>query len=346
MKSSQPWIPIERIQELVTLEPVLAVLVLAAGAWGIYTVFLKEVSAARHKNLRNLFSNLLLHMGGGLGLFLVYFLINRFIVGQTPTLERINSYIGFGALVWGVIVFVKTARILMFEYLFIGHMKVAVPVLLVNLFTLVLSIMLFGWIATDIFSVRLTPLLATSAILSLVLGLALQDTLGNLFAGIALQFDKPYEIGDWIEVQTSGYKWVGQVQEISWRATVLAGFGDEVITISNRTIAQSEVANFAAKVKPFWRSVSFKIPYGSPIPQVKEMISGVALATPGVRQDYSPLVTINELHDSWMLFKMFYCIDNYAQQYIIADQIYSAALQKIEQSGLKVANSKIVVLNG
>ncbi|HAR41859.1 MAG TPA: mechanosensitive ion channel family protein [Bdellovibrionales bacterium] len=346
MKSSPSWIPAERIQELVTLEPVLAVLGLAAGAWVIYSVFLKELSAMRHKNLRGLFSNLLLHMGGGLGVFLVYYGVNHLILAQTPTLERINSYVGFAALLWGVIVFVKTSRILLFEYLFMSHMRVAVPVLLVNLFTLLISIMLCGWVATDIFNVRLTPLLATSAILSLVLGLALQDTLGNLFAGIALQFDKPYEIGDWIEVQTGGQKWVGQVQEISWRATVLLGFGDEIVTISNRAIAQSEVANFAARNKPFYRTLLFKLPHGVPIPRAKEIIQTSALATPGVHKEVVPFVNISELHESWILFKLIYTIDNYAQQYIIADQIFTAALAKLDQEGFKVANSRLVILNG
>ena len=142
-------------------------------------------------------------------------------------------------------------------------MRVAVPVLLVNLFTLLLSMVLGGWIVTDIFNVRLAPLLATSAIFSLVLGLALQDTLGNLFSGVAMQFDKPYEIGDWVEIQTGGtQKWVGQIEEISWRATVLIGFAEELITIPNRVISQSEISNFTRKGKPIIRSQVFRIAFG------------------------------------------------------------------------------------
>ena len=72
----------------------------------------------------------------------------------------------------------------------------------------------------------------------------MQDTLGNLFAGVALQFDKPYEIGDWIEIHNSGQKWVGQIYEITWRATLLIGFVEEFITVPNRVMGQSEISNF------------------------------------------------------------------------------------------------------
>lgn len=66
---------------------------------------------------------------------------------------------------------------------------------------------------------------------SLILGLALQDTLGNLFAGVALQLDKPYEIGDWIEISPRAQVWVGQVEEISWRATTMIGLFDELLVL-------------------------------------------------------------------------------------------------------------------
>ena len=220
MKVSQPWIPIAKIEELVQLEPALLIAGLTFGAWLVYKILLGNVSNDRHRNIQKLFQNLSFHTTIGATLFTSYYLFARFSDSSTSA-ERIISYIGLLTLLSGATVFVKVCRILMFEYLFLSHMRVAVPVLLVNLFTLLLSIILGGWLATEIFAVRLAPLLATSAIFSLVLGLALQDTLGNLFAGVALQFDKPYEIGDWVEINNGSQKWVGQIEEISWRATVL-----------------------------------------------------------------------------------------------------------------------------
>jgi small-conductance mechanosensitive channel len=65
--------------------------------------------------------------------------------------------------------------------------------------------------------VDVTALVATSAALSIILGLALQETLANVFAGLALILERPFEPGDWIQFGTR----VGQVKEVSWRAVKL-----------------------------------------------------------------------------------------------------------------------------
>ena len=153
-------------------------------------------------------------------------------------------------------------------------MKEGVPVLLVNLFTLVLTTSLFAWLASEIFNLRIMPLVATSAAISLVVGLAIQDTLGNLFAGVALQFDKPYEIGDWVEIESANgsHKWTGQIREISWRATVLTGFMNETVTIPNRVVSQSQIANFSNKGHPAIRRQIYRIPHGASDEKVRNAL--------------------------------------------------------------------------
>ena len=63
-------------------------------------------------------------------------------------------------------------------------------------------------------------LLTTSALLTAVVGLSLQDTLGNLFAGLSIQAQRPFEIGDWIQFDSEA-KHAGRVIEINWRATTV-----------------------------------------------------------------------------------------------------------------------------
>ena len=65
-----------------------------------------------------------------------------------------------------------------------------------------------------------TSLLATSALLTAVIGLSLQETLGNLFAGLAIQGERPFELNDWIQFDEQSRR-VGRVVEINWRATKL-----------------------------------------------------------------------------------------------------------------------------
>ena len=318
------------------------VLGLAAASWLIYKLLLKEISAQRHQNLHRLFANLAVHTGTWI-LMAVAFLSLQAIDQPSGAVERLEAYLGFALIISCGIVFVKTCRILLFEYLFLGHMRAGVPVLLVNLFSLLLSIILGVWVVTEIFDIKLAPLLATSAIFSLVLGLALQDTLGNLFAGIALQLDKPYEIGDWIEIQNNGRKLVGQVLEISWRATVLIGLSEESITLPNRLMSQAEVSNFSTKTRAVIRSQIFRVTYGADLALAKQSLLEAARSVPVTLSNPSPLALIFETTESWIAIKLIYFIENYGSQFVVADQIFQKGLEALDKAGIATAGPRIFV---
>ncbi len=90
-------------------------------------------------------------------------------------------------------------------------------------------------------NIDLGGLLATSAALSVVVGLALQETLGNLFAGLVLQVEPPFSVGDWVSV--AGH--AGQVVQVAWRGTKIVTLRREEITIPNGVIAKESVVNFS-----------------------------------------------------------------------------------------------------
>jgi small-conductance mechanosensitive channel len=336
---------LDRIESLVQLEPALVILGLTLCAWFVYKLLLGAVSNERHRNLKRLFRNLLFHLAIGATLYLTFTGLHR--AGDSmeiPALDRINSYIGLLALFSGATCFVKVWRILVFEYLFLGSMREGVPLLIVNLVSLVLSLGIGSWMATEILGLKLGPLLATSAIASLVLGLALQETLGNLFSGVAMQLDKPYEIGDWIEIQTGTQKWTGQVFEISWRSTVLVGLGDETITVPNRVIAQAQIANFATKNRPIIRSHVFRLPLEAKPADVKRVLLEATKGHPAIRRYPEPLVLFMETTESWAVFKLLYFIDDYGAQFGIGDQVLTAALAALEAAGLNLASTRLMVL--
>jgi small-conductance mechanosensitive channel len=343
---SQPLIPADKIDSLMQLEPILMTLGLIFSAMIIYKIFLRGVSEERHRNLRGLFKNLSMHVLFGTITFASYYAIYRFNGENNDTLIRIASYIGLITIISWTTVFVKTCRILLFEYLFISHMRVGVPLLLVNMFTLLLTLVLGGWLLTEIFDVKLAPLLATSAIFSIVLGLALQDTLGNLFSGIAMTFDKPYEIGDWIEITLNGQKWVGQVQEMSWRATVLLGISDESISVPNRLMGQTQISNFSTKIRPIWRSQLFRVAHGSSIPEVKRVLSEAASRVKSILKTPTPYPYVWESNESFITFKIVYCITDYGRQFLIGDEVIAAGNEALQKAGFELASSRILVMSG
>jgi small-conductance mechanosensitive channel len=324
----KPWIPLARIESIVQIEPVLFILSLGIGAWVAYLVLLQKISPERHRNLRRLFANLLGH--GALLVLLFAAYMGMFQIRERAWVPGILTYLGFATIVSAAVVFVKEARVLAFEYLFLANMRAGVPLLLVNLLSLLLSLIFFCWMLTSIFEVNLAPLLATSAVFSLVLGLALQDTLGNLFAGVALQFDKPYEIGDWIEVQGPLVKWVGRVHEISWRATVLISFTDEVITIPNRSMAQGEIANYSGKLRPVLRGHFFRVGFKEDLKEVERLFLQALSEIPGIRSYPEPLMLTLDTTESWVSVKLVYWIEDFGTQFVTTDKVLRSVLETLK----------------
>jgi small-conductance mechanosensitive channel/CRP-like cAMP-binding protein len=87
-------------------------------------------------------------------------------------------------------------------------------------------------------------LLTTSALLTAVLGLSLQDTLGNLFAGLAIQAQQPFGVGDWIQFDDDADH-IGKVHEINWRATRILTLTQVEITIPNALAAKAPLVNYS-----------------------------------------------------------------------------------------------------
>jgi small-conductance mechanosensitive channel len=329
------------LYRLLEFEPFFILCALIALAWIFYQVFLREVSEERHKNLRGHFRNLMRHFVFFTTLFVVFVILHQ--ASSDSNLAKVTPYMALGSLAAGMIVFVKACRLITLQYLFLGSMKHGVPVLIVNIFSLILSIGLVMWVAATIFSIEVTPLLATSAAFSVILGFAMQDTLGNLFAGISLQVDRAYDIGDWLEVINGAQKTVGQVKEITWRATILTGWTDELIILPNRTLANSQISNFSVGDQPIIRSISFRVRYGTDVALAKQCLLESLKDIKAIRAWPEPVVLISDMADSWMTLKLVYYIENFGSQYTIADHVAESALRFLKANEIEPAPSRLEI---
>lgn len=332
------WIKTQNLFQLLDPEPFLILCSLFLLAYVFYKLFLGDVSDERHRNLRGHFKNITRHFLAFASGFTFFLFLRQF---ETPFADKIIPYLGVFSLVWGMIVFVKTCRLIILQYLFLGSMRAGVPVLIVNIFSLILSIVMALWTANQIFGIEVGPLLATSAAFSVVLGLAMQDTLGNLFAGVSLQVDKNFDIGDWLEVVNGLQKTVGQVNEISWRATTLIGLSDEKITIPNRTLANSQIFNFSDGEQPIVRHQLFRLPYGTNTAEVKQLLTESIKSVQSVRKFPEPFAYLADSTENWIAFKLVYFIDNYGAQFNIGAEVTEMALSALEKKGHPLAMARI-----
>ena len=118
------------------------------------------------------------------------------------------------------------------------------------------------------FVLRDTGIVAASAASAVVVGFALQDTLGNAIAGLAIQIEKPFRVGHWIRVGEH----VGVVEEITWRATKLRTRAGAFVIVPNSVISKEAIVNFNEPVRPVRFSLDIGATYAKGPNEVREAL--------------------------------------------------------------------------
>ncbi len=185
-----------------------------------------------------------------------------------------------------------------------------VSLLLRNIFTIIIYIVSFFVIFNSQYpKIDLAALFTTSTILGVIIGLALQDTLGNLFSGLAIQADQPFQIGDVIRIDQKGE---GIVESVSWRGVQIRTFQNKLIVISNSVLGK-EIVEVAPRDNLNARIVFFNTLYGnSPaktIQTARDAIRQVENVSPKIR----PIVRVKNLSESGLDFEIKYWIEDYAK---------------------------------
>jgi small-conductance mechanosensitive channel/CRP-like cAMP-binding protein len=165
-----------------------------------------------------------------------------------------------------------------------------------------------------------SSLLTTSALLTAVIGLSLQETLGNLFAGLAIQAQTPFEVGDWIQFDEISTH-IGQVVEINWRATKIVTLDLVEITVPNGTLAKAPIRNYTKPTPIARRTAEVLCSYEIPPHRVQQTILNAIREMPHVLQDPKPCVLNMRLDDSGITYQVCYFINEFNIRNIIESSI-------------------------
>ena len=144
--------------------------------------------------------------------------------------------------------------------------------------------------------VRAENLFTGSAVLTAVLGFALKDTLGNVFAGLAIHAEQPFELGDWIQYDTNPAH-IGKVVEINWRATKVITLDEAFVIIPNGQLAQASIRNFTKPEPWSRRSLYVVAPYDVSPQRVQQTIVDAIRGSFGVLEHPAPSVVTNEFKE-------------------------------------------------
>lgn len=201
---------------------------------------------------------------------------------------------------------VQALRFFVIDVMFLRAQGHRAPALVHAVVSMGLYFVLVLLIAGGIFHQSLTGALATSAAASVVLGLALQDTLGNFFAGIALQIEHPFKLEDVIRTDERE----GRVESFNWRTTTIRTPNSSRIVIPNSVVAREPLEVFP-RSEATRRIVPFPAPFGAVPQRIITLISDAVAAVPGVAAHPPPRVRIGDFDASSLRYEVLYWVRDY-----------------------------------
>jgi small-conductance mechanosensitive channel/CRP-like cAMP-binding protein len=226
---------------------------------------------------------------------------------STLTIVKTIKLLLIGVLAY---LFVRALNFLFFALAF-RLKRIDAPTLVRNIFTIIVFTILFLIAFTFLFpGVPLGSLFTTSAIFGVILGLALQDTLGNFFAGISLQADRPFQVGDVIVVGAERH--TGVVEGISWRAIKIRTFQNHVVLIANSNAARAPI-EVMPRDNLNARLVLFNTLYSDSPAKTIHVVREAVREAENVSSRVPPIVRIRNLGDNGVDYEVKYWLEDYAK---------------------------------
>jgi CRP-like cAMP-binding protein len=189
-------------------------------------------------------------------------------------------------------------------------------------------------ILTILYQRGLDPLslLTTSAVLTAVIGLALQNTIANVFAGLALHIDRTLGINDWVQVGDR----VGRIAEIKWRSTSLWTEDSDLLIVPNSQLLDAEVLNFSRPDSVQRMEVKVGFHYRHPPNEVKRVLLDAVRGTPGTLTEPAADCILVDFADSSIVYVLRYWISDYAHHVVIESEVRTRIWYAARRASLEI----------
>jgi small-conductance mechanosensitive channel/CRP-like cAMP-binding protein len=212
-------------------------------------------------------------------------------------------------LAWVPLIFaiVRAFDTLVFDVVMSRRRNVVAPQLLRDILSIGLYLILFIWVGGIVFNYPVRTWLATGGVLAVVLGLALQETLGNLFAGIALHLEDSFEVGD--VVRSADH--IGVVERTRWRATRIRTPANNVVIIPNSQLARTSLEVFPRN-NLNGQVISIGIDYHVPPSSVIQVLTQAASHIEGVAREMPCFARVASFGDSSVVYELKYYMRDYS----------------------------------
>jgi small-conductance mechanosensitive channel/CRP-like cAMP-binding protein len=175
-------------------------------------------------------------------------------------------------------------------------------------------------------------LVATSGALAIVLGLAIQSTLSDVFAGIVLNTTEPYQIGDWVSIDDID----GRVVEMNWRATHLLTSQGNVVIVPNAVAAKTKITNNSRPGALHGVKVSLEVsPQERPATVIGALERAVASVT-ALMSDPAPYVTAKHSTINSVLYEVTGYVDDMGKKTSVTNELFDLCFRHLVSAGVEL----------
>ncbi len=182
-----------------------------------------------------------------------------------------------------------------------------IPKFLSQFISIALLVTVFLFVLSGVYGLPIPGLLAGAGVAGIVLGLALQDTLGNIFSGFAIYFGGQFKVGDWLFVDDKH----AQIVEINWRSTRLRTTDDVCLDIPNSNITKQTVINYSHPTPVHAVRFEIGLSYDAPPSLAKKVLVEAALDCPHVLRTPEPQAFLHEFADWSVTYQLRFWLDDH-----------------------------------
>lgn len=240
--------------------------------------------------------------------------------------------IGACVVVFGSIFLIALVDRYVWEVYFKERHKVEVPKFLTEVARLLILLIAAFLILMFFYNKSIKELLFAPGIAAVVIGLAMQDLIGNIIAGMAIQVGKPFVQGDWLLVGDR----CAQVVEINWRATRLVTIDDISIEIPHREMSGKTITNLNKPTRLHAMRISVGIDYSAPPTRVKDVLLHATNNAKGIAPNPKPRVYLKNFGDYSTEYEIKFWIEDQSQYFEVCDSIRTNVWYSLRRHGIKI----------
>ena len=208
--------------------------------------------------------------------------------------------------------------------------RARMPKLLIDLSRLFLVLVGSAIVLAAVWGADLAGLATGLGVSSIVIGLALQDTLGSVMSGIALLLERPFSVGDWLRVGDIE----GQVIDINWRSVRLLTLERQVIVVPHQFIGKEIIRNYSQPERIYNQRINIGFSYDSPPNLVKQVLTSTALATQGVLAEPQPESKTTSYDETAIIYEVEFFIEKFEDVEQILDRFMTRIWYAAQRNNL------------